>query len=51
MESEFTEKADTLRTCFEDYLTSIYDEGFADYLSEEEPDRYNFELTQFLNLY
>lgn len=33
---------------FEDYLNDLYYEGYANQLAEEDPQAYEFELTQFI---
>jgi hypothetical protein len=36
---------------FIEYMDSIYYQGYAQQLASENPQSFNFELTEFLNLY
>ncbi len=36
---------------FHDFLESLYYEGYAKQLAKQDPERYNYELEEFLNNY
>ena len=36
---------------FHDHLSQLFWEGFADQLLKEEPDRYEWELAEFVKIY
>lgn len=36
---------------FEDYMDSIFWEGFTEQLKKEEPDRFSWEYAEFIKLY
>lgn len=44
-------KINTMIEAFHDYLDSLYFEGYARQLAEQFPERYNYELNEFLNAY